>query len=132
MTFLQLSIHVHKVLSKSLKKSDSVVILRIIVGRSVAMLKKIILCIYRYVFKNHLLLPIKPKKFDYFSKSFFVKMAFISQLLPYQISAQEWLLHKESSGAILAYDMGLGKNVIALSLLCNYPKKTLIILRIRY
>jgi SNF2 family DNA or RNA helicase len=55
-------------------------------------------------------------------------MALTTQLLPHQSQAVEWLIQNEKDGAILAYDMGMGKTIITLGLLCSKPMKTLLIL----
>ena len=49
------------------------------------------------------------------------------ELLPYQEEAVDWCMKHESSCAILAYDMGLGKTVITCALLSRKPQKTLVI-----
>jgi SNF2 family DNA or RNA helicase len=49
-----------------------------------------------------------------------------STLMPYQVEAVEWCLEKEATGCILAYDMGLGKTVIACGLMVKNPMKTLV------
>lgn len=49
------------------------------------------------------------------------------KLLPYQIEAVSWIMEHESSCAILAYDMGLGKTVITCNLLTQKPQKTVIV-----
>lgn len=49
------------------------------------------------------------------------------QLLPYQIDAIEWCQSRESTCAILAYDMGLGKTIITCHLIMRKPLKTIIL-----
>lgn len=49
-------------------------------------------------------------------------------LLPYQSDAVDWCVAHENVCAILAYDMGLGKTVIACSLIVAKPVQTLVML----
>ena len=51
-----------------------------------------------------------------------------TQLLPYQEDAVKWCMNHEAECCILAYDMGLGKTVIACSVLTKKPMKTMILL----
>jgi non-specific serine/threonine protein kinase len=50
----------------------------------------------------------------------------LATLLPYQHEAVEWCLKNEAAGGILAYDMGLGKTVIACATMVANPVKTLV------
>jgi len=54
-------------------------------------------------------------------------MSSLLSLLPYQEEAVEWCFKNESTCAILAYDMGLGKTIITCALLQSKPLKTIII-----
>jgi SNF2 family DNA or RNA helicase len=47
-------------------------------------------------------------------------------LLPYQSEATDWCLKREADGCILAYDMGLGKTVIACAVMAENPVKTVV------
>jgi SNF2 family DNA or RNA helicase len=49
-----------------------------------------------------------------------------STLLPYQEDAVKWCAAREKDCCILAYDMGLGKTVVACGLLVHKPEKTII------
>lgn len=49
-------------------------------------------------------------------------------LLPYQEDAVKWCIKHENECCILAYDMGLGKTVIACAVLAQKPMKTMILL----
>jgi len=52
----------------------------------------------------------------------------LATLLPYQEEAVRWCLDREEQGGILAYDMGLGKTVIACAVMVARPMKTLVML----
>lgn len=54
------------------------------------------------------------------------QLSFKSVLMSYQEEAVKWCAEHESSCCILAYDMGLGKTVVACGLLANKPEKTVI------
>jgi SNF2 family DNA or RNA helicase len=49
-----------------------------------------------------------------------------STLMPYQEEAVKWCASRENDCCILAYDMGLGKTVVACGLLVRKPEKTII------
>ena len=49
------------------------------------------------------------------------------ELKEYQKTAVSWCLSKESSCAILAYEMGMGKTIISCEVIKTYPLRTLIL-----
>lgn len=55
-------------------------------------------------------------------------MKFTSSLMPHQVTARDWCMETEKSGAIMCLDMGMGKTVVSLSVIVDKPMKTLVVL----